>query len=42
MIQDVECFHPELYDVVFGMRHMELLMHREIDRLEVRRGQRVL
>src|SRR5437867_11943958 len=41
VVQCVECFHPELYDVLFVMRHVELLMHREIDRLEVRRGQSV-
>ena len=38
VVQRVEGFHPELYDVVFVIRHLELLMHREIDRLEVRCG----
>ena len=38
VVQRVERFHPELYDVLFVMRHVELFMHREIDRLEVRCG----
>src|SRR5438128_8993022 len=39
VVQRVERFHPELYDVVFVIRHLELLMHREFDRLEVWCGQ---
>src|SRR5262245_21874055 len=38
MIKHVERFRPELHDVAFGRRYMELLMYREIDRLEVRCG----
>src|SRR5215831_6743705 len=41
VIQRVERFQPELYDMVFALRHVELLMQGEIDRLEMRRGQRI-
>ena len=39
VVQHVERFDAELYDVLFAMRHVELLVHREINRLEVRRDQ---
>src|SRR5215471_2745327 len=41
VVEHVECFHPELYDMGFGMWHMEYLVHREIDRLKVRCNERV-
>src|SRR2546427_268773 len=40
VVQHVERFDPELYDVVFVMRHMELFVHREIDLLEGHRRRR--
>src|SRR5262249_57412048 len=36
MVKHVERFQPELDDMIFAMRHLEFLMQREIDGLEVR------
>lgn len=35
MIEDVECFQPELKGVMFAVRHRKLLMDCEIDRLKM-------
>src|SRR5262245_18069587 len=36
VVEYIENFHPELDDMVFAMRHLEFLVQREIDGLEVR------